>query len=438
VVGADSLNQTGEEALAQLLVREGLLAPSEMTEARSEVEASGKQLQTVLLEKRFLDRPQLLSALRMQHMGLLHRVLTWQEGEFKFYANDEVSFEEGLEPIEIQSLLLGAAAMEQERQPMPTPATPAAAVAPPAELPSAQVRPAAVSKPLDPDVTLAVGPPPDNVDLSVVFERAPSARPIRVRSGKPGDDTETGDFILLSPTEQQLLSRIDGQRTLEALVDDCGLNWQSVLNTVDKLEAKSLARRQEIPQAESALADTVFRPPSLGEVSLLAEEVQEYRPRRRAPAVNMDAVLAWGGGGLALMALVWVVAAFVNFPGALLLPFPWQEQERAAFEAQQRTALYLKIDRGAKSYFLLEGQFPERLQSLVGKRLLGTHDLKDPEGRPLRYEPSEIRYELAPVAQGERILDLATDEAITGNFLLDPDFYSLDNESMAIPLVLID
>jgi len=89
VVGADSLNQTGEEALATLLVEEGLLAPSEVPEAQQEVITTGEQLHTVLIEKRFLDRGQLLSALRMQHFGLLHRVLGWQEGDFKFYANDE-------------------------------------------------------------------------------------------------------------------------------------------------------------------------------------------------------------------------------------------------------------------------------------------------------------------------------------------------------------
>lgn len=421
VVGADSLNQTGEEALAALLVEEGLLAPSEVTEALNEVSISGEQLHSVLVEKRFLDRSQLLSALRMQHLGLLHRVLGWQEGDFKFYANDEVSFEEGLEPIGVQGLLLEAVSQGVE----PSLEDPSAAGIEGSEFPDFGEDP----------ILRPPQAPPEDVDLEAVFERVPSARPIRVRSEMTGE--EEGDYIFLSPTEQQLLSRIDGRRTIRDLMKDGSLDWQTAVTTAESLESLALVRRRQFQLPEEQLAEEVFEPPPLDD-SFLAESDHEAIPRRSAAPLNMDSTLALGAVLLALVALVWLVGSFVSFPGSLLLPFPWQEKERAAFEKQQRAALYLKVDRGAKTFFLLDGQFPERLQSLAGRHLIGVNDMRDPRSRPLRYEPSDIRYELAPVAQGEPIAELAADEAITGDFLLDLDFYSIDDQEVEQPLVLLD
>ncbi|MCH9651843.1 MAG: DUF4388 domain-containing protein [Deltaproteobacteria bacterium] len=421
VVGADSLNQTGEEALAALLVEEGLLAPSEVSEALNEVSVSGEQLHSVLVEKRFLDRSQLLSALRMQYLGLLHRVLGWQEGDFKFYANDEVSFEEGLEAIEVQGLLLGAASQESELSMEGSPAE---------GLSEADFGEFAEDPVLQPPQS-----PPEDVDLEAVFERVPSARPIRVRSGMPGE--EEGDYIFLSPTEQQLLSRIDGRRTIRDLMKDGSLDWQTAVSTAESLEGLALVRRRQFRQPEEELAEEVFEPPPLDD-AFLGEGGHHETHGRRAVVFSMDSTLALGSVLLAFVALAWLLGAFASFPGSFLLPFPWQGKERAAFEGQQRAALYLKVDRGAKTFFLLDGQFPERLQSLAGRHLIGVNDLRDPRSRPLRYEPSDIRYELAPVEQGEPIAELAADEAITGDFLLDLDFYSIDDREVEQPLVLLD
>ena len=58
----------------------------------------------------------------------------------------------------------------------------------------------------------------------------------------------------------------------------------------------------------------------------------------------------------------------------------------------QRAALYLKIDRAAKTWFLLKGSFPDSLEDLVKAALLSPADLKDPEGHPLElsYFPAGV------------------------------------------------
>lgn len=106
IVAADSLAHTVEEGLAKLLVGEGLLSAAELARAGAEHQASGGRLLDLLVERRYLTRPQLLAALRLQTIRQLESLLRWQAGDFKFYGGDEVSYEEGFQPISVEDLLL--------------------------------------------------------------------------------------------------------------------------------------------------------------------------------------------------------------------------------------------------------------------------------------------------------------------------------------------
>ena len=138
------------------------------------------------------------------------------------------------------------------------------------------------------------------------------------------------------------------------------------------------------------------------------------RARRVAPA-------GWAGPGALLLAVL-VVAALLRVPDSLLLPFPWQEREREDLVRDQRAALYLKIDRAAKTWFLLKGSFPDRLQELVAAGLLSPGGSRGPRGPspPVRGERGELHPAARWRAAGPCRARRAT-EAITGNFLLDPE-----------------
>ncbi len=155
---------------------------------------------------------------------------------------------------------------------------------------------------------------------------------------------------------------------------------------------------------------------------------------RALPAAS----LGWVGRTLALLLAALVVAALLRVPDSLLLPFPWQERGREVLVRDQRAALYLKIDRAAKTWFLLKGSFPDHLQDLVDARLLSPADLEDPEGRPLQYAAGEESYTLRPLERGRPVPGGEATEAITGNFLLDPEILNASPEPTAAPLVLLD
>ena len=74
----------------------------------------------------------------------------------------------------------------------------------------------------------------------------------------------------------------------------------------------------------------------------------------------------------------------------------------------------------------------------MGAGLLTRADLRDSRGRPLRYEPGEESYTLQPMEAGQPVAGAESSEAVTGNFLLDPEILTVPAESAEHPLVLLD
>jgi hypothetical protein len=371
IVAADALSQTLEEGLAQVLVKEGMISASDLHRAAAEHQSSGGRLIDVLVERRYLERAQLLEALRLQTSRLLVQLLRWSEGDFKFYSGDEVSYEEGFDPISVEELLIHAiqSAPPPPVRPAPAPAAPPAPAPGPAPTPI--LRPAAA--PVAPMVpTAPMAPVVPIVPMTPATAASPAPSP------------------------------------------------------------RLAARPAPVPPPQPAAP--------LAPVVPIGDEAG-FRRMKAEPRPAAPLGLPWAGRALAALLALLVVGSLLRVPDSLLIPFPWQERAREALARDQRAALYLKIDRAAKTWFLLKGSFPDRLEELVQAGLLSPADLTDPEGHPLRYAASEESYTLQPVDRGKRgspVPGTETTEAITGNFLLDPEVLNVPPESQAAPLVLLD
>ncbi|MEO1368838.1 MAG: hypothetical protein AAFX50_16810, partial [Acidobacteriota bacterium] len=132
-----------------------------------------------------------------------------------------------------------------------------------------------------------------------------------------------------------------------------------------------------------------------------------------------------------------MAATLVGRPVATLLPFPWQDNTRNTAEKKVRDALFQRIDRAARTYFLLEAHYPDTLDELVDVGLLDPGDLRGPAGRALGYTTDGVSYRISLLENGVPIEGLGTTEAITGDFLVDPQFLSEAAQAEA-PLVLLD
>ncbi|HEX7182783.1 MAG TPA: DUF4388 domain-containing protein [Thermoanaerobaculia bacterium] len=199
--------------------------------------------------------------------------------------------------------------------------------------------------------------------------------------------------------------------------------------TMSRRQGLKVVRREGTPPALGAVRPA---PPAEGELAGPFRKMKVEAPPVEAGARPVAPKL-FAAGLAALLAF-----ALFTRPEALVLPFPWQEAERSALAQDQRESLYLKIDRAAKTYFLLEGRFPASLEQLRQMGLLDGSDLQDPQGNSLRYAASDESYTLQPLQGGQPIPGADAGEAISGNFLLDPEFLTVPRESTAQPLVLLD
>jgi hypothetical protein len=160
----------------------------------------------------------------------------------------------------------------------------------------------------------------------------------------------------------------------------------------------------------------------------LRERIAEWI--RRAPE--------WIGWALPALATVLLLLVVLWRPDLLVYPVFWLEPERLAFEQQRRASVYLKIDRAARTFFLLEGRFPDDLHTLVARGLLRPTDIVGSRGHLLNYMPGDRGYVIRSAVKDGTDAGVTAPEAIAGDFFLDPEYVVLAPDTDTPPLVLLD
>lgn len=398
IVAADALNQNFERGLGDVLASQGILRPEEFARHFEEQKSSGMRLADFLVDRGILSRDQLLEALRQLTYSLLLQVLRWRQGEFKFYSGEEVSYEEGFVALPVAEVLMRSLGD------------------------------------LMGEGTLS-GTLPHGF---VAYERTTSARPIRVigRDGTP--PAEAGEEAWVSVDEQTLLEQLDGQRTAEAVARVSGLGEYRTLFGLFRLLQAGLVRpagavveRTQVTEAPPA-SEPFLRPAPRRE---RAAEIELPKESSRASReVWIGRLLA----ACAAIAVALLATLLALRPAALILPFPWMREDRAAFERQQRVARALIIDRAARTHFLLEGRYPDRLVELVERGLLAERHRLDPAGRPYQYRVDAVSYHLETADPDSSAGRQELSESISGDFVVDPDFFAGLREDEGNPLILLD
>lgn len=400
IVSADSLNQSEAEGLGQILVEKGLVLPEELEELTAEHEEGGGRLIDLLVDRNLLGRDQLLEILRLRVFELSKQVLTWSSGEFRFYRVEEVAFEQGIRPLAVEELLIRAAEDLGPAGPLP-----------------------------------GKVPTPQSVFATVAGDEleqiAPQAVPFEV-------ELEEGSEVL------DMMHWLNGDRSAAEVSIESGLSQYRVLLDLYVLQqaGRAVAVDQDaadyLPPGSPWLTDLEGGDTRGFKISKLTTKAGEWW-RSRADRVP-DTEERWRfrpnrvlGVGL----IVALLAVVLNDPGRFLLPFPWQGGLRQALLDEQTSAAYLKVDRAAKTWFLLQGQFPEQLSELASNGSLVASDMVDPAGRRLGYAAQIASYLVYPLGEGDPAPGSSRTEPITGDFLLDPEFITPPTEPLT-PLVLLE
>ena len=334
VVSADSMNQSEAEGLAQILTEKGLVLQSELDQLAAEHEAGGGRIIDLLVDRHLLERDQLLEILRLRFFELSKQVLTWSSGEFRFFRVEEVSFEKGIRPLGVEELLIRSAEDLGPTGPLP------------GDLPTPQS----------------------------IYTRAEESEAGRAHAqGSPFEtELEEGSEVL------DMLHWLNGDRSAAEVSIESGIAQYKVLFALYVLQQGGRAQAVDHGTAEYLetgspwLADLEGGETGISKISEVTAKAGEWwRSRADRSQDTEESWRSWSYRALGVGLIVAILAVVLIDPGRFLLPFPWQGGLRQAMLGEQTSAAYLKVDRAAKTWFLLEGQFPEveTFRTAFGARL---------------------------------------------------------------------
>ncbi|MEK7315376.1 MAG: hypothetical protein AAB011_04295, partial [Candidatus Eisenbacteria bacterium] len=269
--------------------------------------------------------------------------------------------------------------------------------------------------------------------------RVTSAQPIKVigRDGTP--PTVPGIELWVSADEQLLLDRLDGEAAADDVARASGLGEYRTLFGLFRLLQAGLVRPAAGSTSElDAVQEAVEAAPEVEP----AERPFSRSRRFEVPSETATASREVWLGRLLAAIVVLAMAAFLVLvavrPATVLLPFPWHRTERAAFEKQQLASKALAFDRAARTYFLIEGRYPDRLVELAERRLVARRSLTDRLGSRLVYRADAVSYSLEVGAGPGESRPPVVSETISGDFALDPDYFRGLGDDEGIPLILLD
>jgi hypothetical protein len=343
VVMADSSARRLEDRLGNVLVKQGKLSRVRLEEALEMQQQTLQRLGHILSSGSVITAKDLREALQVQVSQIVFRVFRWRDGRYQFTPADSVDYDrENFAPMSADFILMEGIRMVDEWPIIEK------------KIPSFDI----VFRPVVDPSLIEVGQGPD--DSGAVRRGSPAA------SGR----------IRLTPEEDRVFRRVDGVRTVQAIIDATGTGEFEVCRT---------------------LFDFLNR-------NLIAPEGRgETRPFEEAAGVGRASSLP----GYAVAALVVLLAAG-GFVARLGSPFAVTGGDPVVEEGWDLVvdgvtwSRLSRLDRALQAWRATYGSLPQTLQKLVEAGLVDRTYLYDPARRPIHYETSSNGYLLSAVDDAGR------------------------------------
>ncbi|MCG6924600.1 MAG: DUF4388 domain-containing protein [Acidobacteria bacterium] len=339
VVMADSSARRLEDRLGNVLVKQGKLSRMRLEEALEVQEQTLQRLGHILSSGSVITAKDLRDALQVQVSQIVFRVFRWRDGRYQFSPSDSVDYDrENFAPMSADFILMEGIRMVDEWPIIEK------------KIPSFDI----VFRPVVDPMLIEVGAP--GPDDSGEFRRgAPAA------SGR----------ICLTPDEDRVFRRVDGERTVQAIIDAAGVGEFEVCRTLfDFLNRNLIAPegRGETPALEE------------GEAKARASSMPGY-------AVAALVVLLAAAGLLARLGSPFLVSG---------RPPVVEESWDLVIDGVTWSRL-ARLDQAIHAWKSTYGAPPQTLEELVEAGLVDRSYLRDPARRPFHYETGSGGYLLSAV-----------------------------------------
>lgn len=334
IVMADSSAKRLEDRLGNVLVKQGKLARERLDDALATQRATLQRMGHILVTQNLITAEDLRQALQVQVSQIVYKVFRWRDGDYHFAPADSVDYDrDNFSPMSTDFILMEGIRMVDEWPIIEK------------RIPS----------------------------FDIVFRSLVDPGLIEVGGEEAPADAKRGatSKIRLSTEEERVFRRVDGTRTVQAIVDATGLGEFETCRTLFDLLNRSIVA----PVGRGATPEAVVAGPV---------ETEPASP------------LA-GWAILGLVAALLLVSVFVQRSTPFAVPGLRAQLERpyrALLGHVSRSRLE-RIDRGVWAYDLLHGQPPETLADVVKAGLLDGAALRDPWAHPYHYELRGTSYRLS-------------------------------------------
>jgi hypothetical protein len=342
VVMADSSAKRLEDRIGNVLVKQGKLEEERLEEALEVQKQTLQRLGHILTTSSYITGKDLKDALQTQVSQIVFKVFRWRDGNYNFNATEAVDFDrENFAPMSADFILMEGIRMVDEWPIIEK------------KIPS----------------------------FDIVFRTVVDPSMIEVGGGEGEDKrgaASSSSKVRLSAEEERIYRKVDGERTVQGVIDSTGLAEFDVCRILYDL-----------------LNRNIVAPAGKGAARVVEEEVS-YTGTSSTP-------------GYIVLALVLLLAA-AGTAAQWNTPFAVTGQPPVLPEATERVRESLslsrlqRIDKGLGAYILKNGAPPKRLEDLVDAGLLDAVYTHDPWGRPYHYEPAATGYSLSAVDDNGREL----------------------------------
>jgi hypothetical protein len=324
VVMADSNSKRLEERLGNVLVKQGKLDKAKLDEALHTQKATLQRLGHVLTVNNYITEKDLKDALQVQISQIVFKVFRWRDGEYHFAPTDSVEYDrDHFTPLSADFILMEGIRMVDEWPIIEK------------KIPS----------------------------MDIVFRPVVAHASIEVGGGEsgggPGERAPTAGKVRLTPHEDEIFRKVDGSRTVQAIIDSTGTGEFDVCRTLFDLLNRNLIT-------------TVGRG--------MARDVDLGRP---------EAPTSTAPGWVAVAAIVLVALASVATRRADPLAISGQpgflEASYDLLLTDVMRSRLQRLDQAVQAYRLAQGSLPRTLDDLTARSLVDRSYLKDPWDRPFHY-----------------------------------------------------
>ncbi len=353
VVMADSSSRRLEDRLGAVLVKQGKLSKERLEDALQVQKQTLQRLGHVLAANSYITAKDLKDALQVQVSHIVFKVFRWRDGNYNFAPTDTVDYDrENFNPMSADFILMEGIRMVDEW-------------------------PIIEKKIPSMDIVFRTAVDPSLIEVGAArADEAPAAAPVAAPGAKR-TAASSASKIRLTPEEERLYRRVDGTRSVQAIIDASGAPEFEVCRTLFDLLNRNIIAKTGTGAARAAEA----------------EEVTET-VRSGIPGFVVLALVA-------LLSLAGITAQLRSPFAVTGLPPLLGGSSDELLEGVSLSRLQ-RLDRALLAYYLVHGAPPRSLEELVTSGLLDESGLQDPWSRPYHYAPGPSGYLISTVDDSGR------------------------------------